>query len=183
MTVIAYYKDTLYADRRIVTGSEGVGYSALGNRTKITIADNKTYALLKDGELLDKRTADELANSIFELLFCHDKTLLPELIRKFTLKQIVNTSIGFNGILFAVKGKCLHVSKIGVFRELNRDQLFVSGSGQSMFYCDHLLGYPVDKIFDRISKSTSLVSKEFDSINIDTDLVEYAKPLLDYKQD
>ncbi len=181
MTVIAYYKDTLYADRRIVTGADGVGYAALANKIKITIADNKTYAFLKEGGLLDKQKIDELSKLILKQIHCTDPTQLPELKKQLMLSHC-HSFIGAN-VLFAIKGMCFHVNALGTIKELPRDQLFVSGSGQAPFFADHQLGYSMDQIFHRVSKTTSLVSKEFDSLNIDTDLIEYSKPLSDYVQE
>lgn len=181
MTVIAYYENKLYADRRIVTGAEGVGYAALANKTKITIADDKTYAFLKEGGLLDKQKIDELSKLILKQIHCTNPTQLPELKKQLML-SCCHLFIGTN-VLFAIKGKCFHVNALGTIKELPRDQLFVSGSGQVPFFADHQLGYSMDQIFHRVSKTTSLVSKEFDSLNIDTDLIEYSKPLSDYVQE
>jgi hypothetical protein len=110
-----------------------------------------------------------------------DAKQLPELKKQLML-SCCHLFIGTN-VLFAIKAKCFHVSALGVIKELPRDQLFVSGSGQAPFFADHQLGYEMDQIFHRVSKTTSLVSKEFDSLNIDTDLVEYSKPLSDYNQE
>ena len=79
MTVIAYYENKLYADRRIVTGAEGVGYAALANKTKLTIADDKTYAFLKEGGLLDKQKIDELSKLMLKQIYCTNPTQLPVL--------------------------------------------------------------------------------------------------------
>lgn len=181
MTVIAYYENKLYADRRIVTGADGVGYAALANKTKIAIADDRTYAFLKEGGLLDKQKIDELSKLMLKQIYCTDAKQLPELKKQLML-SCCHLFIGTN-VLFAIKAKCFHVSALGVIKELPRDQLFVSGSGQAPFFADHQLGYEMNQIFHRVSKTTSLVSKEFDSLNIDTDLVEYSKPLSDYNQE
>lgn len=177
MTAIAYYDNKLYADRRIITTIEGSGHSAFSNKTKITIAEDRTYAFVKDGVLFDKQKIHQLAQFLFKQLSCTDPITLSE-IKKNLKVVLMNDLIGVmeGATLLAIKGKCFKVTYTG-FIELPKDQLLVSGSGQYAFFVDHLLGYPVDVIYQRIAKTIPTVSKVFDTVNIDTDLVEYSTPL------
>jgi hypothetical protein len=159
MTVIAYYKDHLLADRKTIR-NQGDYYQNLSEGKKLYVSKCQRIAFVNSGEVIHAEDLNSCMDIFLENIGKAERTGLFYYAELSKMQELLVDTNARNFIVMSKKHCYIYKHKTCI--NIAKNEVEASGTGAMTFYTAAATDMPVSKIIPFVASLMITVSKEFD---------------------